>query len=317
VVLSRCSLYDHPQLGVMPANGMCEVVAFDYSLPRLRLGIDPGVDKKGTLKSRTQQALRGLPAQDRKLFELVEDLRDAQWVVRLGKKALELAEASGNRPGIRLPDLDNDTFGEVLADKLRKMYRARSLVAVGTRLEMERSRGAAGGDIQIDVIRHKVPSDKGEVVPRPSGGWVFRPGDWISFRVTNKSESKRLDVTLLVIDPDYKIHVFYPARGEVGKSLDPGKSLETEAGEISDQPPFGPENMIALSTRAVNPPVDFSLLAQPGVRERAGTIKSPLGELLERSMFGVGDRSGLARSQVEEQGARVLNWRTEPRSAKK
>ena len=70
----------------------------------------------------------------------------------------------------------------------------------------------------MDVVRTKDASDKGEIVPIPNDGWVFHPGEGISFRVTNNSK-KGLDVTLLIIDPDCRIVLFYTRNPNDKKTL--------------------------------------------------------------------------------------------------
>jgi len=72
-------------------------------------------------------------------------------------------------------------------------------------------------DIDVEVLRHKTAKAEGKVLPMPAGGWVFRPGDFISFRLTNKSPSLNLDVTLLIVGSDFEIHSFYPRADETGK----------------------------------------------------------------------------------------------------
>jgi hypothetical protein len=149
---------------------------------------------------------------------------------------------------------------------------------------------------------------------------VFRPGDLISFRVRNASPSMRVDVTLLIVGTDFRIHPFYPRPNELGKSLDPGATLKTPPppGEIGKDPPFGPECLVVIAAPATNPPIDFTVLAQSGLPlARAGVgnqhLRSPLGELLESAMFGAGSRSGLEQSVADQYGLRILTWRTEPR----
>ena len=219
-------------------------------------------------------------------MDLVEDPRQADWLVRLEQGRVELLESSGNRAPFPLPPADNPALGEVLRQNLEKIYRARTLVALAGRFEGERYRGGSEMDIDVEVLRHKDRSSPGEVLPAPAGGWVFRPGDLISFRVHNKSLSMRMDVTLLIVGSDFKIHAFYPRPDEVGKSLNPGEMLTTPPppGEISDEPPFGPETLVVLAAPACNPPTDFTPLAQDGLPlARAAdpnqSLRSPLGHL--------------------------------------
>jgi hypothetical protein len=299
-----------PKPAALPATGSCEVVAIDYSISPLRIGVEPGKNAKDDLKQRIADAIRVRSAPTAAPFQLADE-RSAQFLIRVGADGPELVAASGNRPPIPLPALDAEDFGAVLRGKLQTIHRARSLVAVGTRLESERTRSPSGPEVTIEVVDHRDKNDPGQVIERPSIGYVFRSGDRISFRVTNTSKTRRLEVTLLVVDPDYRIHLVRPVRNEVNKALEPGTSFEV-SGTFGDKPPFGPEHMIAIITAPTNPPVDYGLLMQPGVLGRGNTGKSPIAQLLDRSMHGTGTRSGFTVSELDDQAARVLSWRTEP-----
>ena len=106
----------------------------------------------------------------------------------------------------------------------------------------------------------------------------------------------------------------------MGKILGPGETLTTPPppGEISNDPPFGPECLVVIAAPATNPPVDFSALAQGGLALARGadqnqSLRSPLGELLESAMFRTGSRGGMHRSVADQHGMRILTWRTEPK----
>lgn len=292
----------------LPASGLCEVVAVNYLSEPLRIGIDSGNKGQDDLKREVVRVLRALPKEEAGLFQLEEDLQRSHFVMRMAASGPELVAASGLRPPVPLPALDSEQFGESLAKKLKAIYRARGLISVGANLQGSPS----ATEVKIEVIGHRTKDDPGQVIERPSTGWVFRPGDRISFRITNTSKTKRLEVTLLIVDPDYQVQLFFPARNEINKALEPGTSFNTGAGTITDKPPFGPEYMVAIITSPTNPPVDYSLLTQAGIRERGYTPKSAVAQLLEHSMHGAGSRSGLTMSELDDQGARVLNWRTEP-----
>jgi len=247
---------------------------------------------------------------------LEKDLSKAHFLMRLTAEGPELQVVYRDRPPIPLPALDSKEFAEQLASKLKAVHRARSLIEIGASLERDRSRVADGHDVKIEVVGHRDRNDPGRVLERPPTGWVFLPGDRISFRITNTSKTKRLEVTLLVVSLDYKIFVFHPARNQINKVLEPGASLNTRAGDYTGKPPFGAEQMIAIITSPTNPAVNYGLLTQPGITQRGYTAKSPVAQLLERGMYGVGSRSGLQVSELDDQGARVLTWRTEPASKK-
>jgi hypothetical protein len=301
-----------PKPADLPASGLCEVVAVEYRVGTLLVGIDAVGTGGDEFKQQVAKALRALPKEDAINFKAVDDVPSAHLVVRRSAAGAELVLASGLRPPIPLPAPDAEPFGPTLADKVRAIQRARSLLAVGGQLERERAKSPGGHDVRVEALSHASRSDPGRVVERPADGWVFRPGDRISFRVTNTSTTKRLEVTLLVVDPDYQILMFHPPRNQVNKALEPGASFQTVAGTVSDKPPFGPESMVVIVTSPTNPPVDYRLLTQPGVASRGYTAKSPVAQLLERNMYGVGSRSGLTVSELDDQAARVLRWRTEP-----
>jgi hypothetical protein len=129
-----------------------------------------------------------------------------------------------------------------------------------------------------------------------------------------------VDVTLLIVGTNLRIHPFYPRANEVGKSLNPGETLTTPPppGEIDEKPPFGTECLVVIAAPAKNPPFDFAALAQSGLPlTRAEDVnqapRSPLRELLECAMFGTGTRNGLEQSVADQYGLRILTWRTEPK----
>jgi hypothetical protein len=102
--------------------------------------------------------------------------------------------------------------------------------------------------------------------------------------------------------------------------LQPGQSLDTPEphGEISNEPPFGPESLVVIAVPAKNPPVDFGALAQEGLTQvraadHGNSLRTPLGELMEFGMYRSGTRGRLSRSVAEQHGMRVLTWRTEPK----
>ncbi len=314
-----CAYEGSPLVSALPPFSTCRPVFTDYGLRPLKLAIQV---PKGQESSRQQLQRVVQPLADAKtgLVALVDDQGQAEWLLRLDEGKLELFEASGKRAPFPMPSPDNLALGEVLRLSLEKVYRARNLIALSTRFEGERYRGSPAVDVEVEVLKHKDPTAPGEALPAPTGGWVFRPGDLISFRIHNKSRSMRVNVTLLVVGSDFEINPFYPKASELGQSLEPGQTLTTPPppGEISKDPPFGPECLVLIAAPANNPPADFSALAQGGLAlargvDRNQSLRSPLGELLESAMFRSGSSRGLGRSVVDQHGMRILTWRTEPR----
>jgi uncharacterized caspase-like protein len=316
-----CAYEKSPVASDLPPLSTCQPVAIDYGLRRFKvaLQVPPG---QATARQQLMKALEPLGGTKDRLMEIVDDPRQAEWLICLDQGKVQLVEASDNRAPFVLPGPDSPGLNAALRRSLERIYRARNLIGLSSRFEDQRTRGTASVDVEVEVLRHKGEKAPGEVWPRPSGGWVFRPGDFISFRVTNKSESLSVDVTLLVVGSDFQIQPFYPREGEVAKSIKPGESIDTPPppGQISNEPPFGPECLVVIAVPAKNPPADFSALAQEGLARARGvdgsnSLKSPLGQLLEAAMFRSGTRGPLTRKVAEQHGMRVLTWRTEPARA--
>jgi hypothetical protein len=265
------------------------------------------------------EALKPLAGPERGLIELVDDPKLAEWLIRPIEGGIELLEASGNRAPFELRGPERSVLGDSLRQNLERVHRARNLIALASRFEGERNRGASPVDLEVDVLSHKDDTDPGAVWPAPPGGRVFRPGDLISFRVSNKSPRTRVDVTLLVVGSDFDIQPFYPRTDDVAKGLDPGQRLSTPRpwGRISKDPPFGPECLVVLAAPASSPPVDFTVLTQRGLplarsADASQSLRSPLGELLESAMYRTRSREGVSPSVAQQYGMRILTWRTEP-----
>ncbi len=77
------------------------------------------------------------------LIELVEDPKGAEWLVRLKEGKLELLEASGNLRPFPLSSPDSPELEKSLRVTLEQIYRARNLMALASRFEGDRSRGAS------------------------------------------------------------------------------------------------------------------------------------------------------------------------------
>jgi hypothetical protein len=313
-MVEPCAYETSPRVLDLPPLSACQPVSIDYGLRRFKLAVEVAEDRKAA-RQQLMKAVEPLVGGKGGLVDLVKDPRQAEWLVRLDQDRVELVESSGNRAPFSLPGPNSPDLGDALRQNLERVFRARNLIALANRFEGERYRGNAAY-VEVQVLRHKNAEAPGEVSARPAGGWVFRPGDRISFRIHNKSPSLQVDVTLLNVGSDFQIHPFYPKASEVVKCLKPGESRDTPPphGTISNEPPFGPECLVAIAVPATNPPVDFTVLSQDGLtRSQGESIQSPLGELLEFALYRSGSRGTLPHSVAEQYGMRALTWRTEPK----
>jgi hypothetical protein len=311
--VTPCEYHGVARPGSLPELAPCRVVYRSFRLHRLKVAVQAG---KGREAARQQvlKALAPLQKEETGLVEVVADPRAAAWLVRLSDGRPELVEASGNREPHCLPAVGSEDFAGKLRDGLETVFRARNLLAVSERLERAGA-PAAGLGIDLEVLRHTGEDDPGKVAPRPAGGWVFRPGDEVSFRIRNRGR-EAVYVQLLLVGADLKIGAFHPAEGEEMKELPPGKAVRSQVGEIKPNPPFGQEYLVAVVTKAKGPPVDLRPLAQGGLRGAGIDESSPLAELLEQALFRTGQRSGLEQAEMAETAVRVLGWRTERLPAK-
>jgi hypothetical protein len=303
----------------LAALSTCRPVFIDYGSRRLKVAIQ-APDGQAAPRQKLLKAVQPLADAKTGLAELVDDPLKADWLVRLNKGTVEFIEASGNHDPFPMPPAESPALSQSLRQSLEKVYRARNLVNLAGLFEKAQNHGSPAVNLEVEVLRHKDRTARGEVWPAPDGGRVFRPGDLISFRIHNRSPALRVDVTLLIVGSDFGISPFYPKADEVAKSLAPGEAMTTPPppGEISNDPPFGPECLVVIAAPANNPSVDFSALAQGGLALARGAdinqnLRSPLGELLESAMFRSGSRRGLNRTVADQNGMRILTWRTEPK----
>jgi hypothetical protein len=315
--VESCAYENSPLMKDFPPLSTCQPVAVDYGLQRFKVAVQVP-EGQAAMRSQVLKALEPLSGAKEGLVEVVDDPQQAQWLVRLDKGRMQLLEASGNRVPFALPAPDSLELSAALRRNLERVFRARNLISLANRFEEQRYRGKTAVGVEVDVLRHKDEKARGEVWPRPPDGWRFRPGDFISFRL--KSESVPVDVTLLIVGSDFQIQPFYPREGELAKSLQPGEPIDTPPppGQISNDPPFGPECLVVIVVPHRKPPVDFTILAQEGLpRARAAdagnSLKTPLGRLLEAAMFRSGTRGPLSWALAEQHGMRVLTWKTEPK----
>ena len=315
-IVKPCAYEGKAAAADFPTLSTCRPVFIDYGLRRLRLAIE--VPERPADGERVRTALARLCRSQGRAGGAGCRSAPGGMVAprRSGQAATGGSIRQSTAAGPREPRCARPAWGHA---PCFSRSTARNLVAVAGRFEEQRYRGRPAVDVEVEVLRHKDAKSRGEVWPRPAGGWVFRPGDLVSFRVHNKSASQAVDVTLLIVHPDLRIYPYYPNESDAPKSVQAGASFDTPPppGEISGDPPFGPEVLIAIVTTAKNPPADFRALAQDGLQraaaaDRSGDLRSPLGELLTSALFGGGTR-GLPQAVADQYAIRILTWRTEPK----
>lgn len=300
----------------VPDLAVCQVVFTDHGIDRARLAVDipPGADRDAIVKAIT-------PLADPKagVVELVDRLSEAQWVIRFSEEGQPLLtegpvrkrdEQTGRAP-FKLPPVKDKSFTVELGDSVERMFRARALLSCSAAEDVARETA----QLQIEIFRHTDEKSMDAERLRPTDGLLrLREGDWISYKVKNLSPFG-VDFTLLVVGTDYSISAFYPQPGEKS-TLDSQAEITTPRGRV--QAPFGQEQLVAIAVPSQNPPIDFGVLAQPGMQTRRGrdtsrALETPIGQFLESSIYRVGNTRGLKRVGAEkEMGIRVMTWQSEP-----
>jgi len=132
-------------------------------------------------------------------------------------------------------------------------------------------------------------------------------------KITNKAKHG-IDVTLLYVDKDYGIAAWFPDpdRGEINR-LKPGEMLTVPKVTISAET-AGKEYVVLIAVKATSKtPLEFTFLSQTSLERSRGVEagKTPLGSLLESSLFGGATRS-ISRRAVEDFSIRLMPWQIMP-----
>ena len=172
-MVEPCAYEQFPLVKILPPLCTCRPVTIDYGLRRFKVAVQVPEDQAAT-RRQLLKALEPLSGAKEGLVELVEDLRQAEWLVRVERGKVQLVEASGNRAPFALPAPDSPDLGDALRRNLGRVFRACNLIALSKRFEEQRYRGSSAVDVEVEVLRHKGENALGEVLPRPDR-WVGVP----------------------------------------------------------------------------------------------------------------------------------------------
>jgi hypothetical protein len=328
--------------GDFPEENRCEVAFFDYRLRQLKLAVDPlgeTSSKSGDKKPETApvaaarlESLRQRAALLDKgkgaAVKVVDDLREADWLVRLrdGRpylvhRSLEAGQPTGELPAFGpIPDDADDKFRDWLDVRLTRIARATTLTRLaGSSLESNRSNRKV--DVEVEMLRFADRSAKdGKPILWQRDGVRLKVGEIIGFRVTNRGKTA-VDVCLMFVDSGFGILQFFPEPGTAGNRLEPGNQLHTNAGEVQGST-LGTEHLVlvAVAARPLQEPLELAFLQQPPCsdNERAPVEKgeavprtdSPLERFLIESKKDVATMRGFGRTSLDAHALRLFTWQT-------
>jgi len=327
--VSRAEPCAHASLGArwkLPTGARCKVVRLAHASPPLRLALHDDVRLPLAVREKLQQKLQGLVERPGSLCEWAAEDRPDWWVrTTPGTDELLLVDASDQRNVRRRWIKERASFGpfegadapEQLADRARRLARARNLLALAGFLE-ERPLTTRGPDVEVQLLRYRDEASKvGDPIRLDLDGtaWGVRPTDQVAVRVSNDSRSA-LDVTVLAVDEDDRMTVVFPRerernRVEAGQSLTTHRQKPPEAGRG--------QRLVVLAVATGEPPVSYGFLESAAIvraRERARAegiaeraLDGPLGRLLQGALYGEGQERGVEVKDLQRVAFRTLTWR--------
>lgn len=317
----------------LPLGGICEPVFVDCGDLRLRVAVDP-LDNRGTPvpdaeRARLQRELGQLANEAGTLIQVRSAPAEAQWLVRWDAGRTYLLPAAGTvgdpqagkLPALFGPAPDDAPLSAWLKDRLDRIARASNLTRLTALSGQDQVAGAIQAGLELRLLARRTDRE-GLPVPREAGGVTLYNGDRVSFRLHNPNRFP-IDMTLLYVDSGFGIACLFPQDGELNR-LRPGDSLPVTVRVTADT--AGLEHLVLVAVRATEEqPLDFSALAQPSLeqaqnveRTRGGPsrgLQSPLGQLLQRGLYGQGTARGVQRDMLDDHTLQLFSWhiRTEKR----
>lgn len=338
----------------LPEIHRCEIAVRDFGDMTIKLAVQASRirgNREGSyhtlgaseLPEQLVLALRVARKQAGKLFKVIDDSREADWVLEIVHDQVTLYPATGialnTRGGVSessvrrgpFPAANPTKLGQRLGQALQRIYRWRNLRRIaGQPAAPDSEAGEVDGDtfeprMRVSLLRASGQTS-GEWV-RVSPGEKLYDGDHLRIKMENTGRVP-LDVTLLVLDADFGIASLFPKTSEVmdnrlgpGQTLtlgtDPRSPVVVNVGDTA-----GPEYLIAIAVPAGRSrlPVEFSWLEQPALarakstaqtRGRGDSLQTPLGRLLATACYGEGGTRGLDQSNPGENAIfTILNWQT-------
>jgi hypothetical protein len=312
----------------LTTGSRCRLIQADFGEMTLRVGLQRVSPKSGdefetlplsSAPPAIAKSVNRLSELTRGLARQTDRPSEADWFIRLlADGSVVLVPASG-LPGptdaqspvkpasYEVARTIDDSFEVQLAANLTRLARAKNLLAIAGADQSPAGPGAIS--VKIELLRFAAGATTGTLVEFGPEGRVLRVGDRVAFRVTNSGESD-VDATLLLVDANFKIMSLFPMRGSANNRLDRGKSFTTPIFDVEG--PLGSEQVVAIAVPAASPPVSFAALEQEALTQtRSAGNRSPLGQLLDRAMAGLGATRSLRATELTTHAMTLLSWRTE------
>ena len=305
----------------LPQRGRCEVVVLDCGLGKLRFAVDDrdgaGQPISAASRSAWYDGLRSVTSdRSQSVVRLVDQPAQADWLVRLDGKSVQLVPSSGwsqqcdrgGPPALQAAAGSATPYKDVKTS-LEAIARATNLVRLASqRPDTLRAQFGEGLRVEATLLLANGEGEKaGKDLTWQAQGRAIPAGTRTLLRIENR-ESIAVDVTALYVDSQYGITPIFPdpGRGEANR-IEP-QETRVIPGDVNDQT-VGMEHIIVLAVRSepLRPAVDLSVLRQPplaavvtqglpqdSLAQRGGQ-RTPLEELLSTALDSHGTTRGFSR----------------------
>jgi hypothetical protein len=314
-----CAYGDKPLCESLPEHARCEVVYLDCGQDRLTFAVDvrDAADKplEAALRRTWCDQLRYLANENpRSLVRMVDDPRQAQWLVRLDGASVQLVPGSGwplasgrSSPPAFRPAAHTANVYQNTKLALETIARATSLVKLAS--QPRSLLGLQFGEQQLQVqATLKCGREKGLEKDRP--GQKIAAGTFTILEIANNSPFD-VDVTVFYVDSHYGITSIFPSPETKEYNRLAHEEHREVLGNIEDKT-LGNEHFLVAAVRAEpqKSPADLSPLGQEALEEvvtrgrlsatlasRRRGILNPLESLLSGAVdHGVHERGFTPRS---------------------
>ena len=308
-----------PAQELVPGS-LCEIVFVDYGDFRLNVAVQVQTDLAvDTVTSDTgpeviEASLDEMAKTSGNLIKRVTEAGEADWYVRIHRNKVVLVPASGLPSDVPLTPGSPFTLGETsdaglgksLQQALMRLARAHNLLHIATEAGSGNSR-SGGLDVSVEML-----DGQGKPVAYGPGGREVYGGDSIIVKLTNENPYP-IDLTVLLVDSRYGISSLFP---------DPLDNNRLEANQTVSLlmrvvEPFGRDQLVVIAVKGSGTaPMDFTYLAQPGLRARsARASETPLEQLLNKAVFNRGSTRGATRETANEYTVRLIGWTSRQKRA--
>ena len=302
----------------LPLGGVCKVAFVDYGDMKLRIAIDPKDDSQKDIAPQMHKKLMEVckkRAGTKSLIEVVDDIKQANWIVRLlGKDQVLLVPASGwiptatasKAPAFGPAKIDQE-LGDWLENRLSNIARVENLKAIVARCAEESAESGAKIEAELSVGVEKTKW--------PDPNIIVYDMDKVRLHLKNTGKTT-VDVTVLYLNSGYGIDGLFPDKKEGDYNRLASGESKSIGFRARSKKSAGQEHLLIIAVKASGEVVDFIGLSQPSLEQfrdvtpRGERSKpSPLQALLLKGAYADGNTRGLTRETDDApQTMKLITW---------